>query len=270
MKPYTSKILSGLAIAGVFGTAATTAIATKKAVKKLLESYDDNYLYEDRVKDPKEKIKLIWKYYIIPATIAGGTIGCIITADHANTKVIAGMSASIALLKKSYDKYKIAAKHVFGEEGEKAIRKEVVNMHDKKPLDIIENDDREVYWIGYGYDDYFRATPEEIALAEAELNKRLHKGEAISVADVMDSLNLSPSEESVGMGWSLLELSQADDDWIEFTFNTIDTDGDHPCQEIDFSCHPSMDFEEHQKLYVRGEPIDRSMPIDDEPPFDLV
>ena len=270
MKPYTSKILSSLAIAGVFGTTATTVIATKKAVKKLLESYDDNYLYKDRVKDPKERIKLTWKYYIIPVTIAGGTIGCIIAADHANTKVIAGMSASIALLKKSYDKYKIAAKHVFGEEGERAIHKEIINMHDKKPLDIIENDDREVYWIGYGYDDYFRATPEEIELAEAELNKRLHKGEAISVADVMESLNLSPSNEGISMGWSRYELSQTDDEWIEFTFNTIDCDSDHPCQEIDFSFHPTCEFEEHQKWFVRGEPIDREMPIDDNPPFDIV
>lgn len=264
MKPYVTKLLCILGIAGVFGTATASAIATKKAIERLSEEDDIESM------DKKDKIKLVGKYYILPLSIIGATIICIVSAEHINGKAIAGLSASFAILKKSYDKYKVAAKHVFGEEGERAIHKEIINMHDKKPLDIIEDDNREVYWIGYGYDDYFRATPEEVELAEAELNKRLHKGEAISVADVMDSLNLTPSEESIGMGWSMMELSQADDDWIEFTFNTIDTDGDHPCQEIDFSCHPSTDFEEHHKLYVRGEPTDRSMPIDDEPPFDLV
>ena len=269
MKSYTSKILSGLAIAGVFGTAVTIAIATKKAVKKLIESYDSNYLYKDRVKDPKERIKLTWKYYIIPITIAGGTIGCIIASEHANAKIIAATSASFAILKKSYDKYGKAIEKAFGIDGANIVRKELVNMGENKN-EFMPVEDQEVYWIGYGYDDYFLSTPEEIELAEAELNKRLHKGLPVSMADFMEMLNLSPSAESVAMGWSRYELADEDDEWIEIVLNTIDSDGDHPACELEFSSRPTTAFEEHHKWFCRGEPTDRTMPINDEPPFDMV
>lgn len=258
IKPYMSKLFSSLAICGVMGTAVTSAIATRKALEKIEEDGKDL--------ERKDQIKLVAKYYILPGSVMSLTVIFIILSEHVNAKTIAGLSASFALLKKSYNKYAQAVKNVFGEEGEKLVRGERIYMEDKQ---LPENDtDRDVFWIGYGYDDYFLSTKDEVEMAEAELNKRLHKGQAVSVADVMDMLNLSPSNESIAMGWSKYELANENDEWIEFIFNTIDSDGDHPAQEIEFSTRPSTEFEEHFRWYQRGMPIDRTIPADDEPPFD--
>ena len=253
MKPYLTKILCGTAIGGVIATAVTSSLATRKAIDRLNKNDVKNL-------DKKEKVKVVAKYYIPPILVISGTISCIAIAEHANAKTIAATSAALTLVKKSYEKYGQAVEKAFGVDGKNIIKKELIDMGENK-IEFDPSDNREVYWIGYGYDDYFLATPEEIEIAEANLNKRLHKGLPVSMADFMEMLNLSPSSESVGMGWSRMELA--------IVLNTIDTDGDHPAQEIEFSSRPTTAFEDHHKWYVQGEPIDRTMPIDDEPPFDL-
>jgi len=261
LKSNATKILCCFAIFGVIGTAVSTYFATKKSVKKIDGEGHDL--------ENKQKVKLVAKYYIPSVVIASGAIGCIICSEKINARSIAAASATIALLKKSYDKYGKAVEKAFGIDGVNIVRNELVKMGENK-TEPIPSEDRDVYWIGYGYDDYFLSTPEEIELAEAELNKRLHKGMAVSVADFMDMLNLSPSSESIAMGWSRLELAREDDEWIDLILNTIDSDGDHPAQEIEFSSHPTTEFEEHSKWFREGIPVDRTMPFDDEPPFDLV
>lgn len=261
MKPYLTKILCGTAIGGVIATAVTSSLATRKAIDRLNKNDVKNL-------DKKEKVKVVAKYYIPPILVISGTISCIAIAEHANAKIIAATSAALTLVKKSYEKYGQAVEKAFGVDGKNIIKKELIDMGENK-IEFDPSDNREVYWIGYGYDDYFLATPEEIEIAEANLNKRLHKGLPVSMADFMEMLNLSPSSESVGMGWSRMELAEEDGEWIEIVLNTIDTDGDHPAQEIEFSSRPTTAFEDHHKWYVQGEPIDRTMPIDDEPPFDL-
>lgn len=259
MKSHLTKMLCCFSIAGVFATAATSSIATKKALK-ILE------LKENRDLDKNEKVKLVAKYYIPPILIIFATSTTIVASEHINGKIIASTAASFALLKKSYDKYGEAVKRAFGSEGFDIVKKEYRNIDQKNKPEPEE--EKEVYYLAYGYDDYFLAKPSEIEMAEAQLNKLAHHGVAVSVADFMDMLNIEPSSEAISIGWSRYELMQDDDEWIELKFNTIDSDGDHPAQEIIFSVYPSSNFEIHQKWFVKGEPTDRTMAINDGPPWE--
>ena len=249
-----SKILCGFGVIGVIVTAMTSSIATRKALKRLDE------VKESTGADPpnkKEAIKLVAKYYIPPIISIAGTIGCIIGAENVNAKTIAGATASLAVLKKSYDKYGQAVKNVFGLEGDKRVKEEMRCQDDKRPPEKSE-----LYWIGFGYDDYFEAKPSDIERAEYIMNKCLRQGRAVSVADFFDIVGIEPNAICNGWGWSRYELLQImDDGWLTINLDMIDTETDHPAYAIDFDCKPSEDFETHQKWYS-ADTTDRQVPWD--------
>lgn len=249
-----TKWLCGLSVVGVIATAVTSAIATRKAVKKLNEASAE--IGGDPL-DGKTVVKLVGKYYIPPALIICGTVTSIVCAERINGKTIASATAAAALLKKSYDKYGDAVKNVFGIEGDKRVKEEMTHLNGKSPPEKSE-----LYWIGFGYDDYFEAKPSDIERAEYIMNKRLRQGMAVSVADFFDIIGLDPNVISTGWGWSMYELFQTmDDGWLSINLDMIDTDTDRPAYAIDFDCKPTEDFETHQKWYS-ADTTDRQVPWD--------
>lgn len=248
-----TKWLCGLSVVGVIATAVTSAIATRKAVKKLDEA---EAVFGEKV-DGKEMVKLVGRYYIPPALIICGTVTSIVCAERINGKAIASATAAAALLKKSYDKYGDAVKNVFGLEGDKRVKEEMRCLDSKRPPEKSE-----LYWIGFGYDDYFEAKPSDIERAEYIMNKWLRQGRAVSVGDFFDIVGIEPNAICNGWGWSMYELFQTmDDGWLSINLDMIDTDTDRPAYAIDFDCKPSEDFETHQKWY-NADSTDRQVPWD--------
>lgn len=253
-----SKILCGLGIVGVILTAVTSSIATRKALEKLNESKEVTGVDPPR----KDAIKMVAKYYIPPLVSIIGTSACIIGAENVNAKAIAGATASIALLKKSYDKYGQAVKNVFGIEGDKLVKEEVVRISNGKDQNV---EKKELYWIGFGYDDYFEAKPSDIERAEYLMNKRLRQGLTVAVSDFFDIVGIEPNVIASTWGWSKFEvLDIMDDGWLEIKLDMIDSETDRPAYAIDFDCKPSDEYEEHQKWYEPGLPTDRQVPWEGE------
>ena len=250
-----SKILCGFAIIGVIGTAVTSSIATRKALERLQEVKDATGV------DPpnkKEAVKLVAKYYIPPIITMVGTAGCIIGAERINAKALAGAAASFALLKKSYEKYERAVKNVFGLEGNKVVKEEMIRLEGKE---VPEKD--EIYWIGFGYDNYFKAKPSDIEKAEYIMNRKLRQWEPVSVGDFMDIIGLEPTAFANSWGWSRYELfNDMDDGWLQIKLDPIDTDTDYPAYAITFDCLPNEDYETHHKWY-NPDDTDRQVPWDD-------
>lgn len=241
-----TKILSGLGITGVVATAITSSIATRKALIKLEE------VKAETGQDPprKEAIKMVAKYYALPLGVIAGTIGCIAGSEHMNAKTIASATTSLALLKKSYDKYGDAVKHVFGLEGDKAVKQEMIFTGDKK-----QPEKEDIFYLGYGFDNYFKAKFSDIERAEYIMNKRLHQGIAVSVADFMDIVGIEPSVSTTCWGWSIYELgSKIDNGWLIVNTEPIDGGTDHPAYMIEFECEPVEEYEENQRWYNEGPP----------------
>ena len=244
-----TKWLSGFAIFGTVLTAVTTSIGTQKATKKIQKKTEE----KGSPLTKKEKFKAASVHYIIPLISFLGTTVCILCAEKINAKTIAGLSATVIALKKTYKKYEQAVKDIFGVEGEALVKQQALltELEDKTVPEM-----EELYYIGYGYDDYFKAKPSDIERAEYLLNKNIRSGYTVSVADFFDAVGLEPTNESIEYGWSLYDLTkdQYKDDvfdraWLEIQFNTIDCDGDHPACEIDFSIPPSDNFIEHYRWF---------------------
>ena len=236
-----SKVLCALGVTGVIATAVTSSIATRKALVKLKESKDST-----GVDPPKEDaIKMVWKYYIPPLVSIIGTSACIIGAENVNAKTIAGATASLALLKKSYDKYGQSVKNVFGIEGDKKVREDIIKT-DGKPIPEKE----EVYWIGFGYDDYFKAKPTDIERAEYLMNRKLRMGDTVSVSDFFEIVGIEPNVISGSWGWSQMELFDImDDGWLIIDTDLIENDNGEQEYAIVFNCYPVEDYEHNQELY---------------------
>lgn len=248
MKISKSKVLTGLGIVGVIATAVTSSIATRKAIKKVEEmDKKTEYDFDRKPLTKKEILDQTWKYYIPPLLSIGGTIGCIASAEHVNAKTIAGATASLVALKKSYDKYGQAVKNVFGIEGDKIVRQEAISISDKEPPEPTE-----LFYLGYGFDDYFEAKRSSIEMAEYIMNKRLHQGIALSVSDFMDILGLEPNMLTSSWGWSEFDqYSNMSDGWLIINLEPIDGQTDHPAYMIEFDCEPNDEFEEKHKLYIQ-------------------
>ena len=248
-----AKWLCAFGVIGVFATAVTSSIATRKAVQKL-EKIREN-TGGDLPPDKKAIVKQVGKYYIPPVLTILVTTACIIGAEKTNAKTIASATATVALLKKSYDKYGQAVKNVFGFEGDRLVKKEMAHVDEKeKP----EKD--EIYWIGFGYDDYFKAKPSDIERAEYIMNKRLRQYQPVSVSDFFDIVGIEPNALSSGWGWSRYELfSVMEDGWLTIKLDQIDGETDNPAYAIDFDCKPSEDYETHHKWY-EADTTDRQVP----------
>lgn len=88
-------ILAGLAVFGVFGTAALTVRATKKLIEKKDEI--------EAAETFKEKAIIVGKEVAAPAAAAVGTTACIIAEHHSGSKTINGLKKTIVTMKNAYD-----------------------------------------------------------------------------------------------------------------------------------------------------------------------
>ena len=88
-------ILAGLAVFGVFGTAALTVRATKKLIEKKPEI--------EAAETFKEKAIIVGKEVVAPAAAAVGTTACIIAEHHSGSKTIDGLKKTIVTMKNAYD-----------------------------------------------------------------------------------------------------------------------------------------------------------------------
>lgn len=250
-----AKWLSAIGVVGVAVTAILSGIATRKAVKKLDELKTDAVAES---LDKKTIVKSVGKYYIPPVLSFLATTACILGAEKTNAKAIASATATAALLKRSYDKYGQAVKNVFGIEGDKRVKEEMARSNGESPPE-----EEETYYIGFGYDGYFRAKPSDIERAEYIMNKKLRQCQPVSVADFFDIVGIEPNAICSGWGWSRYELfSIMDDGWLTIELHLIEGDNGEQVYMVDFDCKPTEDFETHHKWY-EPDATDRQVPWDE-------
>lgn len=95
-------IFSIVGALGVIATGALSTLATIKAVK-LLEG-DDKQIKD--ISFNKETIKTTWKNYILPGSVAIGSIASIFIANGVNKKMLITLAGALVPITESYRKYK--------------------------------------------------------------------------------------------------------------------------------------------------------------------
>jgi hypothetical protein len=215
-------ILTAIAVTGTLTTALLTGRATLKAADILRD--------ESQALEPKEKVALVWKFYVPATASACATIVCIILANRIGTRRAAGLAAVYAISEKAFDEYKHKVAEKFGESQERELRDEIAQDQVTRTSNLSE-----MVIIGGGsvlcYDAftgrYFLSDMEALRKAQNDLNHKVLNDYYASLTDFYDLIGLPRTSYSDEVGWN-------SDSQLELQFSTVLSEDGRPCLSVDF------------------------------------
>lgn len=254
LKRSSPTILTCIGTVGVAATAILAVKATPKALAILDEataeySANGRTSHTDVRKLPKtlpikETIRLTWKCYIPAAAVGASTIICIFGANILNKRNQASLVSAYAMLNESYQKYRKAAKSVYGEDADSRIMAEVAKEKyisaDGYSLYSPDLDDGEQALF---YDScsnrYFTSTMAAVINAEYHFNRNLTlRGEAL-LNEFYDFLGIDGLDWGT-LGWSLDDLMEGGIMWLDFENNHVELEDGMGCYIISPSFEPTF------------------------------
>lgn len=188
------KTKQGLAIlfsiGGAVGTAGTVLLARKAAMKEQKMRTANGCIYSEFYKmDKKERYAALLKLYLPTIVIGTATIGSIIGSTVMSHKAQASIMSMAVLADQGWRKYKHQVKSTLGiDTHENVLRGIAKSKIIPKEYTDDANDSRELYFeevIGY-----FKAKPEDVAFAYAEINEMLNTDYRNQIVDVFDFVTL--------------------------------------------------------------------------------
>lgn len=236
LKNNSSTILTVIGSVGVGLTAIFSARDTVKAVKRI-EEYELNEL--GCLASTKEKIRIAAPCYI-PTIISGlSTILCICSANKINKNVQKSLTGAYVLLDRSFKEYRDSVKETYGENGEKAIVKNIAEKNEK--IYTVKSTDEAVFFDFYSL-QFFNSTLGKLKQAEDTANDILRRQGYIS----LEMIHSLIGENTVGtdglLGWSLNAGKRYGYNRIEFeTYQMAREDGTK-YYVLDFIGEPTEDY----------------------------
>lgn len=247
-KIVTPKLLSGLAVVGVFVTIFVVAKETPKANQVIKDEFnEDDYPSEERTfKETAKKVaKIAWQYKGT-ALAASATIGFIIGAQKLNEKELMAATATIGYLAANRDRAEqwIAEApdtDMYANYHHEKVHKENLDISlDKKSLKLLPIEDT-----GNGHDlfretytgRWFWSNPDAVYQAARRIEDRLDQGEILSYNDVYNEFGLLSTTHGGTIGLNRKLMDFTDD---IFYFVHINNEGEVPYTRIDLepACFP--------------------------------
>lgn len=235
-------IFAGIAIAGVVGTVAMTTRATLKAAKVIDEARyvdpDTNDVVEPEIKDI---VAMTWKYYVPCVLMAGLTIGAIVMGHNISEKRRVALAGLYSVSQDALKEYEEKVEQTIGKGKAEKIKDEIVgDKLDKNPVS-----QRGVIATGSGdtlcYDTwsgrYFKSDINEVKHGIDEFRVRLMSGEACSINDLYEYINLDAIGGGYEVGWSPSKP-------IDVRYVSKLASNGTPCFVIDYAIPPRWSFQE--------------------------
>jgi hypothetical protein len=225
-------ILTGLGVAGVISTVALAIKGTSSAVFVINE--EETVRHEELTQ--REKLELVWKFYIPTAASSVLTIAAIIGSNHISTRRNAALLSLYSMADIALKEYQDKVAETIGQKKEEKIRDEIA----KDKLDNNPLDGREVIITGKGnclfYDTlsgrYFRSDLETVRRIQNDFNELLFNDMFLPLNDLYDMLGLEDTEMGRSAGWDVQNGK------LEIRFSAkIATDGE-PCIVLSYSVEP--------------------------------
>lgn len=228
-------ILAGLGIGCFIFSTVAAVKATPKAMKKIEEA---------KAKDPIDKVRAGWRYYVIPGIgiILGTT--CVVASVLVSNKRCAQLATACLgyeqLLSKQYEK----TEEIVGKKKAEEIRDAVdIERMREVPFSSVG-----VYDTGYGhvlfYDSvskrYFRSNIHKVQKAVEDLNVQLSDETKVTYSDLCNKWNIPASTLTDGAIWDTVQgdypvrLRMPCDELP----TKITEDGSEPCFVLSFSHGP--------------------------------
>lgn len=232
--------LSCVAALGTVATSVASAIAGSKARKKM-DEVGEEFTF-------KEKLKLTWKYYILPASLCSSTILCIVGSNYMSMRDRLALVSAYNLVKDGYLSYQNKVKEICGEE-----------VHDRimQELMVEKAQDTHVSASVFGmpcslefegaceeprlfYDSfserYFESTISRVLIAEDQLNRNFTLGWTPCVNDLYELLGLEHTAIGEILGW---QAEDWDSTFIDFNHRHVVLDDNLDCWIIESSMTPA-------------------------------
>lgn len=259
---HTPAILTGIGVAGTI----TTVILAVKATPKALELIEKEKEYQNQLllleasqhkqEDcnqinqlaPIEVVKVTWQCYI-PAVVTGvASIACLIGASSVHMKRNAALATAYKIAETARNEYRDAVIETVGEKTNLDIKEKMAKNRVKdNPVSnntVIVTPHGDALCYDHISGRYFRSSPDAIAKAENEINRKLISHDYVSLNELYVELGLEPLNV-VGndLGWN---ISKMPDRTLEIGFTAVIAEDGMPCLALDYNIAPYYRYDRYE------------------------
>lgn len=244
LKKAAPTILTILGAAGVVVTAISAVKATPKALKLIDE--DERYHgldYEEKGYGPTkiEMVKIAWSCYIPTAIIGLTTISCIFGAHVLNKRTQATLISAYGFMHQSYQKYKSAAKKVYGEDADRKIVEQMnqgayargaFSCAEIYHSDTEKDEDKLWFYDSFGKRS-FQSTLAAVINAEYFANRDFAMNGFLFLNQFYNFLGIPETQEGDIIGWAAEPYYEnCISPWLEFSNDTTTLEDGMECYTI--------------------------------------
>ena len=248
-KKNATTILSCISSAGVVLTGVSAAYSARRAYKKELSKFLDNWELDKKDLSLSEKVKIIFPYCITPTLIGATTIVCIFGTNTISKKQQAAYIGAYVLLQNTFNEYRKKADELYGKGSDETIKSSV--RQDKyASIELKFTGEKQVFYEEHR-NEFFELSIEEVMSAEYHINRNLALRGYVSLNEFYEFLGLSPITSGDILGWDLNVGGQIYGyTWIDFNHKkyVLDDGLEYYLIEYPFPPHPE-DSEYEQDLY---------------------
>jgi len=234
IKRNSPTILTCISAVGVLVTTVLAVKSTPKAVELIKRDSRINHDGDPYAFTKKEVVQSCWKCYI-PTTVIGlSTILCIFGANVLNKRSQASLVSAYSLLNESYQKYRKAAKKVYGEDADSKISAQAAKdiyvsadgYHTYDPN--IDESEKILFFDNYS-GRYFTSTMASVINAQYHFNRNLAlRGDAY-LNEFYTFLGIEPIDRGEVFGWSIDDLMAGGVMWLDFENRLVTMDDGMEC-----------------------------------------
>lgn len=230
-------ILTALGVTGTLTTAYLTGKASFKSADVINKEQFKINLHELHRHDLtfKEKVRLVWTYYIPPTVAGAGTVAAVICANRISSKRAAAMAAAYSISEKAYAEYKEKVVEKLGAKKEQTARDEIAQQRvDANPVgknEVIITGGGEVLCYDLYTGRYFFSDMESLRRAENEVNLYVLHNDYATLNDFYRYIGLPNTKAGEEVGWTT-------DMTLEIIYSTTMSENNKPCISIDFKVTP--------------------------------
>lgn len=240
-------ILTGVGVVGTAATAYFTAKSTFKAAQILEEEKfkvkiqtpaPPGRLQDEDPLSKTDKVKLVWKLYILPAGVGVSTIAAILYANRISTKRAAALAAAYALSQDRFSEYKEKMSEKLGVKKEQSVTDELaqdrINANPPQGSITIIGDGK-VLCKDEFTGRYFQSTVEKIKRAQNEINAAINDVQYSTLSEFYEKIGLPPTSVSETFGWN-------SPDQLDMSWSTVLTPDGTPCVTFDVNAKPVKEY----------------------------
>lgn len=206
LRSNSPEILVGAAMFGVALTAYEASKATLRANRHLdmlrREDEADTPIFE--IIEPKEAIKVCWKFYIPTVVYGASTVGAMVLGNRVSSSRVTAATAAYALVDRAYSEYREQVVEELGETREEKVRAAVSEKRvaDNPPggAILLSAGDNTICLEEYT-GRYFVCDIETLKTALNDINYKINHEFYVTLNEFYDLVGLEATTESGNLGW---------------------------------------------------------------------